>query len=149
MVSPLYIMNVRTGRRSCGPYIFGARGWCQVLGRASESPVTARVHGTTRVGAAVLSAEGEVFPGCNVEHRFRSHDVHAGVNALTSMVSVGHSRAVAVLIVSDRDRFTPCGGCLDWIFELGGPDCLVGFQSARGVAPKVLRAHELMPHYPR
>jgi len=109
----------------------------------------ARAHGATRVGAAVLSVEGEVFAGCNVEHRFRSHDVHAEVNALTTMVSAGHSRAVAVLIVSDRERFTPCGGCLDWIFELGGADCLVAFQPAPGSPLDLLRADELMPHYPR
>ena len=109
----------------------------------------ARIHGATQVGAAVLSAEREIFVGCNVEHRFRSHDVHAEVNALTAMVSAGQSRAVAVLIVSERERFTPCGGCLDWIFELGGPECLVGFQGARGASREVLRADELMPHYPR
>ena len=109
----------------------------------------ARVHGPTQVGAAVLSAESDIFAGCNVEHRFRSHDVHAEVNALTNMVSAGHSLAAAILIVSERERFTPCGGCLDWIFELGGPECLVGFQRARGAPREVLRADELMPHYPR
>jgi cytidine deaminase len=54
-----------------------------------------------------------------------------------------------VLILSDRERFTPCGGCLDWIFELGGADCLVAFQRAPGASLEVLRADELMPHYPQ
>jgi cytidine deaminase len=125
-----------------------AARWEQLAKAAWQAREHSRVHGKTRVGAAVLSAEGDVFTGCNVEHRFRSHDVHAEVNALTTMVSAGHSRAVAVLVASERDRFTPCGSCLDWIFELGGPDCLVGFQGRPGVPCEVLRADELMPYYP-
>jgi cytidine deaminase len=108
----------------------------------------ARVHGPTRVGAAVLDSEGGIFIGCNVEHRFRSHDVHAEVNALTTLVAAGGGVAVAVLIAAERDRFTPCGSCLDWIFELGGPECLVAFQPRPGGEVKALRADELMPHYP-
>lgn len=109
----------------------------------------AYVHGRTTVGAAVLSSEGTIFAGCNVEHRFRSHDVHAEVNALTTMVAAGHRNAEAVVITSERDRFTPCGACLDWIFELGGPDCLVAFQGARHAAIEAMRADQLMPYYPR
>src|SRR5687768_7490217 len=93
--------------------------WAQLSKRAWAVRENARVHGNTRVGAATLSSEGGIFVGCNVEHQFRSHDVHAEVNALTSMIAAGHSNAVAILIAAERDRFTPCGGCLDWIFELG------------------------------
>jgi cytidine deaminase len=96
----------------------------------------------------VLSSSGGIYVGCNVEHRFRSHDVHAEVNALTNMVSAGDDGAVAVVIAAERDRFTPCGGCLDWIFELGGPDCGVGFQGTPNGSIEVLPAKELMPHYP-
>jgi cytidine deaminase len=53
-----------------------------------------------------------------------------------------------VLIAADRDRFTPCGSCLDWIFELGGAATLVAFQGGPGGPVAVLRADELMPHYP-
>jgi cytidine deaminase len=108
----------------------------------------ARVLGRTMVGAAVATAEGDVFAGCNVEHRFRSHDVHAEVNALTTMAAAGRGPAVAIMVVSDRERFTPCGSCMDWIFELGGPNCLVSFQRQPGEARTTLRADDLMPHYP-
>jgi cytidine deaminase len=107
-----------------------------------------RVHGKTRVGAAALSTQGNVHAGCNIEHIFRSHDVHAEVNALTTMAATGEGPAVAILIAAERDRFTPCGGCLDWIFELGGPDTQVAFQGSPGGSLLVLRADELMPHYP-
>lgn len=108
----------------------------------------AHVHGATRVGAAVLSAQGGVFAGCNVEHTFRSHDVHAEVNALTMMVAAGDGPAVAILIAAERDRFTPCGACLDWIFELGSPGTLVAFQGGPRREIEVLRADELMPYFP-
>ncbi|ART68332.1 hypothetical protein BTO20_06820 [Mycobacterium dioxanotrophicus] len=108
----------------------------------------ALVHGKTKVGAAVLTMQGNIHAGCNVEHRFRSHDVHAEVNALSTMASAGEGPAVAVMVVSPRERFTPCGACLDWIFELGGPDCAVSFQGEPGGAFVTLRADELMPHYP-
>lgn len=108
----------------------------------------ARVLGSTMVGAAVLAASGVIYVGCNVEHQFRAHDIHAEVNALTSMVSAGDGRAIALVIVSNRKQFTPCGGCLDWIFELGGPDTLVAYEPKAGGDRKTYRASELMPYYP-
>jgi cytidine deaminase len=107
----------------------------------------ARVLGKTRVGCAARSSNGEVWVGCNVEHRFRSHDIHAEVNAISSMVAGGQQRLVTVAIAAQRERFTPCGACLDWIFEFGGPECVVAVQNERKL--EVLTAHELMPHYPR
>jgi cytidine deaminase len=109
----------------------------------------ARVYGPTRVGAAVLSNSGQVHIGCNVEHRFRSHDVHAEVAALSAMVAAGDNAARALLVAAERERFTPCGSCLDWIFELGGPSCLVAFQPTPRDQIAALPARELMPHYPR
>jgi cytidine deaminase len=123
--------------------------WDALGAAAWEVRESAHAHGPTRVGAAVRSAAGSIYVGCNVEHRYRSHDVHAEVNALTTMVAGGGSPAVAVLVAAERDRFTPCGSCLDWIFELGGPDCLVAFQGKPGGRVEILAARELMPHYPQ
>jgi cytidine deaminase len=95
-----------------------------------------------------MTESGRIFLGCNVEHRFRSHDVHAEVAALISMASNGEGPAYAALIASERERFTPCGSCLDWIFELGGADCLVIVESEPGKILLSYTASELMPHYP-
>ena len=108
----------------------------------------ARLHGRTPVGCAVLSDDGQVFAGCNIEHRFRSHDIHAEVNAISTLVAAGKNRLRAILIAAERDRFTPCGSCLDWIFELGGEDCLVLSEQFPGKPTHSHLARDLMPYYP-
>jgi cytidine deaminase len=108
----------------------------------------ARIIGRTKVGCAVLSMEGNITNGCNVEHRYRSHDIHAEVNALSSLIARGDSRAAAVLVVAERSKFTPCGSCMDWIFEIGSVECWVGFQPAPDAETVWYQASDLMPHYP-
>lgn len=108
----------------------------------------ARIHGKTRVGCAALADDGRIYVGCNIEHRFRSHDVHAEVNAISSLVAGGSSQLLAVLIAAERERFTPCGSCMDWIFEIGGGHCLVISERSPGMPVHEYHACELMPYYP-
>jgi cytidine deaminase len=108
----------------------------------------AKLYGPTAVGCAALADDGRVFSGCNIEHRFRSHDIHAEVNAISSLVAAGAERLSTILIAAERDRFTPCGGCLDWIFELGGAECLVINERVPGELRHQYFARELMPLYP-
>ena len=106
------------------------------------------VFGDTKVGAALITSEGLIFTGCNVEHKFRSHNVHAEVNAISSMVNSGCTEFVAIVVAAERERFTPCGGCINWIYQFGGPDCSVGYQSSQDGLILTYSALELMPHYP-
>jgi cytidine deaminase len=108
----------------------------------------ARIHGPTRVGCAALGSDGLIFSGCNIEHRFRSHDIHAEVNAISSLVANSDATLHAILIAAERERFTPCGSCLDWIFEIGGGDCLVISEKREGISAHEYYARELMPFYP-
>ncbi len=122
--------------------------WEKLSEEAWMSQSNARVLGTTKVGAAVVSEEGRIFSGCNIEHKFRSHDIHAEVSAISSLVSGGCKSLSAILVVAERQQFTPCGSCMDWIFELGGPECVVGYQNQKGGHVKKFLARNLMPHYP-
>jgi cytidine deaminase len=115
---------------------------------AWECRERAYILGSTRVGAAAISRDGSVFSGCNIEHKFRCHDVHAEVNAISTMVAAGRTELAGIVIVAERTRFTPCGSCMDWIYQFGGPTCIVGFQSKHGGEIAKFRADELMPHYP-
>ena len=96
-----------------------------------------------------MTSDGSIFAACNVEHRFRSHDIHAEVNAIGSMVAGGYTDLRAVIVVAERERFTPCGGCMDWIYQFGGPSCLIGFQSSPHAEIVLFSADELMPYYPQ
>jgi cytidine deaminase len=121
----------------------------ELMDRAWRVREHAYVLGPTKVGCAVMTELGDVFVGCNVEHKFRSHDVHAEVNAITSMVSAGQRDLAAVAIAAEREVFTPCGACLDWIFQFGSDKCRVFVQSIPGGPLKIYAAAELMPHYPK
>lgn len=111
----------------------------------------AYVIGPTKVGCSILCEDGSVFTGCNVEHRYRCHDVHAEVNAITNKVASGNeSPVVAIFIAAERARFTPCGGCMDWIMQfVRDSSCLIFSQATRGGEILTLSAHEMMPYYPK
>lgn len=108
----------------------------------------AHVVGPTKVGCAVLGEDGRVYAGCNVEHRFRSHDIHAEISAIASMVAGGGRSIRAVAIVAERQRFTPCGACLDWIFQFGDGECIVLAQTQPRGQIQRFTARQLMPFYP-
>jgi cytidine deaminase len=108
----------------------------------------AHVIGKTMVGCALITPSGQVFSGCNVEHRFRSHDVHAEVNAISSMATAGERMISFLLVVAERARFTPCGACMDWIMQFADEPCVVAFQAEPLGQFTVYRAEELMPYYP-
>lgn len=122
------------------------------LDRLSIAAWTVRDHafiyGKTKVGAALLTEDGTLYTGCNVEQQYRSHDIHAEVNAIGNMIAGGDKRIKSILIVAKQTKFTPCGACLDWIMQFGGPDTVVVFQGARDGEFQTFTASALMPHYP-
>ena len=122
--------------------------WAELVERAWQARENAQILGRTKVGSCLAALGGGYHAGCNVEQVFRSHDIHAEVNAIGTMVAAGHSRFDRLLIVAERDLFTPCGACMDWIMQFGGPTCLVGFQNRPGGEVRVFTAAELMPFYP-
>lgn len=103
----------------------------------------------TKTGAAVLTEDDTIVAGCNMEHQFRCPpSIHAEVATLSRMVSLGYTKIKAIIVVAERDFFTPCGGCMDWIIQFGGSDCIVGFQNKPDGEIKTWTAKELMPYYP-
>lgn len=122
--------------------------WGLLSEKAWLARKNAYVIGGTAVGAAVITADGTIFTGCNVEHRYRIQDIHAEVNAITNMVNSGYTSMRAIFVAAERKRFTPCGSCLDWIIQFGGLDCLIGYQTGADDPIIVHLARELMPYYP-
>ena len=76
-----------------------------------------------RVGAAVLTGDGEVFTGCNVENANYSNSLHAEEVAVGGAVRAGHREIAAVAVTSAaRDGVTPCGMCRQTLAEFGDDD---------------------------
>lgn len=103
----------------------------------------------TQVGCAVLTKNERIFSGCNIEHRLRCHDIHAEVNAISSMVAAGERELIAVLVVSRQANLGPCGSCLDWILQFALRDCVIGWHAAPGDSVEWVEAARMMPYYPR
>lgn len=123
--------------------------WDLLSFHAWEVREKAFVYGNTKVGVALYDSDYKIYTGCNVEQIYRSHDIHAEVNAISNMVSGGGKRIIAILIVAVRDFFTPCGSCMDWIMQFGGEDSIIGFQNKPKGDIIKFTAKDLMPHYPK
>ncbi|WP_461634038.1 cytidine deaminase family protein [Labilibaculum euxinus] len=122
--------------------------WAELLKVASKARNNSFIYGDTKVGAAVYTENGNINGGCNVEHIYRSHDIHAEVNAIGNMIASGETKFKAILIVAERDFFTPCGSCMDWIMQHAMEDCIVAFDNLKGHRTE-FTTKDLMPHYPR
>ena len=72
------------------------------------------------VGAAVRTADGRVFAGCNVENTSYGLSVCAERIAVFGAVAAGAREIVAVAVVT-QDGGTPCGACLQVLAEFA-PD---------------------------
>ena len=70
------------------------------------------------VGAAVLTEQGEVITGCNVENASYGATICAERVALTRAVAEGKHNFVAIAVAT-RDGGTPCGICRQVMAELG------------------------------
>ena len=74
------------------------------------------------VGAAVLTAEGEIFSGCNVENASYGLTMCAERNAIFQAVAAGalseQRKLKAVVVVKSAEKLTaPCGACRQVIYE--------------------------------
>jgi cytidine deaminase len=77
------------------------------------------------VGAAVMTKDGQIFPGCNVENASYGLAICAERNAIFHMVAQGNRQISAVVIYTPTSRpAAPCGACRQVINEFG-PDALI------------------------
>ncbi len=87
--------------------------WAPLVAAATD--VRQRAHAPYSgffVGAAVLSEDGRVFTGCNVEISSFSHTCCAERVAVVKAVSEGAHRLVACAVVTDTSPpVSPCGAC--------------------------------------
>ena len=98
-----------------------------------------------RVGAALLTSDGRIFTGCNVENSSYGLTICAERTALFKAVSEGEHSFKAIAIASDEDSFTPpCGACRQVILELAGNVDVVLTKKDGGC--RVIKVRDLLPH---
>lgn len=74
-----------------------------------------------RVGAALLTASGEVIAGCNIENATYGLTTCAERVALLKALSDGHREFSRIVVVADTDAPTPpCGPCRQLLWEYCG-----------------------------
>lgn len=85
------------------------------------------------VGAALLTDDGAVFRGCNVENASYGLTNCAERTALFKAVSEGKRRFAALAVIADTPGpVAPCGACRQVMAELCPPDMKVYLANLKG-----------------
>ena len=97
-----------------------------------------------KVGSAVISEDGKIFSGCNVESASFGLTICAERVAIWKAVSEGESELAGIAVVADTEELTPpCGVCRQIIWEFCG-DVPVILANLKGDVEKILIS-ELLP----
>jgi cytidine deaminase len=98
-----------------------------------------------KVGAALLSAEGEVYKGANIENAAYSLTVCAERTAIFKAFSEGDTKFTGMAVVADTKRpVPPCGACRQVISELCPPDMPVYLTNLKGDVQEIA-VKDLLP----
>lgn len=97
------------------------------------------------VGAALLTDNGKVYTGCNVENSSFGASICAERTAALKAVSEGSRRFKAIAIVSSSEEYTyPCGICRQFLSEFMKEDGrIILHDKEEGI--KVYTLGELLP----
>ncbi|WP_435096132.1 cytidine deaminase [Halarchaeum sp. P4] len=117
----------------------------ELLAAAREACENAYVpYSEYAVGAALLTADGSVYVGCNVETANFSNTLHAEEVAIAEAVKEGHREFERLVVTSGaRDGVTPCGMCRQTLAEFCDDDLAVLCDTGDGLREYALG--ELIP----
>jgi cytidine deaminase len=98
-----------------------------------------------QVGAALLTKDGKVYRGCNIENAAYSMCNCAERTALFSAYAEGKHDFQMLAVIADTDRpVTPCGACRQVISELCPRDMTVVLSNLKGEVQQ-MTVEELLP----
>lgn len=99
-----------------------------------------------KVGAALLTSDGRVFTGCNVENSSYGAGICAERTAAVKAVSEGAVSFSAIAIANGGGGLTfPCGICRQFLSEFAEEGFRVVLRNDKG-SLEIFTLEELMPH---
>ncbi|OGU28673.1 MAG: cytidine deaminase [Ignavibacteria bacterium GWA2_55_11] len=115
----------------------------RVAMRAREYAVA--TYSGFKVGAALMTASGKVYTGCNVESSSYGLTLCAERVALFKAISDGERKFKAIAIATDATVPTPpCGACRQVLSDLAGNIEVITMNTENTLA--VHRLNKLLPH---
>lgn len=118
----------------------------QLMKKALEARELAYVpYSKFKVGAALLTADGKVYNGCNIENASYPMTNCAERTAMFKAISEGDSSFSALAVVADTEGpVSPCGACRQVIAEFCAPDMPVYLTNLNGDVQETT-VSELLP----
>lgn len=103
-----------------------------------------------KVGAVLLTDDGEFYTGCNIENAAYTPTICAERNAFFKAVGEGHRKFRAICIVGGKDGVVagytaPCGVCRQVMMEFCDPDMFNIILTAGDGSYKIYTLKELLP----
>lgn len=90
-----------------------------------------------KVGAAIRSASGQIYAGCNVENAAYPEGTCAEAGAIAAMIAAGEQELSEVYVIADSPTpVAPCGGCRQKLAEFGAGDVPVTLATTGGAEQK-------------
>lgn len=102
------------------------------------------VYSNYPVGAALLTASGKIYRGCNIENASYGLTSCAERNAVFKSVSAGERELHMIALVTQNGGF-PCGACRQVMYEFN-PNLPVIVADMSGNILKETTVSELLPH---
>lgn len=118
----------------------------ELLNLAIEARENAYVpYSNFKVGAALLTKDGKVFSGCNIENAAYGPTNCAERTAIFKAVSEGYRQFSAIAVVADTDGpVSPCGVCRQVMAEFFQPDTKIYLGNIQGISVET-SLEELLP----
>ncbi len=97
-----------------------------------------------KVGAVVLTKDGQIFTGCNIESASFTPTICAERIALSKAVSEGHRIIDTIAVVGSLEKISfPCGVCRQFIREFGQDIRIISATSTENY--EVFTIEDLLP----
>lgn len=116
-----------------------------LIKKALEAQKKAYVpYSNFKVGAALLTEDGELYTGCNIEIASYSPTLCAERTAIFKAVSEGHKKIKTIAVVGDSNFTYPCGVCRQVIREFGKDATIIVANSEEDY--REYKIDDLLPH---